>query len=85
MSTGPVWRRLLWSRRVIPIRAGFLAGVRELCDRVGAVLMFDEISIGWRLILGGAHLRFAVEPDIAVFAKAMGNGHPMAAIIGRPT
>jgi glutamate-1-semialdehyde 2,1-aminomutase len=62
---------------------GFLEGVRELCDRAGAALVFDEISIGWRLILGGAHLRFGVEPDLAVFAKAMGNGHPMAAIIGR--
>ena len=62
---------------------GFLEGVRELCDRVGAVLVFDEISIGWRLTLGGAHLRFGVQPDVAVFAKAMGNGHPMAAIIGR--
>ena len=54
-----------------------------MCDRAGAVLVFDEISIGWRLILGGSHLRFGVQPDIAVFAKAMGNGHPMAAIIGR--
>ena len=62
---------------------GFLEGVRELCDRVGAVLVFDEISIGWRLAVGGSHLRFGVEPDIAVFAKAMGNGHPMAAILGR--
>jgi glutamate-1-semialdehyde 2,1-aminomutase len=62
---------------------GFLEGVRELCDRAGAVLIFDEISIGWRLVLGGAHLRFGIQPDLAVFAKAMGNGHPMAAIIGR--
>ena len=62
---------------------GFLEGVRELCDRVGAVMVFDEISIGWRLNLGGAHLQFGIQPDIAVFAKAMGNGHPMAAIIGR--
>jgi glutamate-1-semialdehyde 2,1-aminomutase len=62
---------------------GFLEGVRELCDRVGAVMVFDEISIGWRLALGGAHLRFGVQPDIAVFAKALGNGHPMAAILGR--
>ena len=62
---------------------GFLEGVRELCDRTGAVMVFDEISIGWRLMLGGAHLRFGVSPDIAVFAKAMGNGHPMAAILGR--
>jgi glutamate-1-semialdehyde 2,1-aminomutase len=62
---------------------GFLEGVRELCDQSGAVLVFDEITIGWRLALGGAHLRFGVAPDIAVFAKALGNGHPMAAVIGR--
>ena len=62
---------------------GFFEGVRELCDRVGAVMVLDEISIGWRLTLGGAHLRFGVKPDIAVFAKAMSNGHPMAAILGR--
>jgi len=62
---------------------GFLEGVRELCDRSGAAMVIDEISIGWRLTLGGAHLRFGVRPDIAVFAKAMGNGHPIAAIVGR--
>ena len=61
---------------------GFLEGVRELCDKVGATLIFDEISIGWRLVVGGSHLRFGVQPDIAVFAKAIGNGHPMAAILG---
>jgi glutamate-1-semialdehyde 2,1-aminomutase len=63
--------------------AGFLEGVRELCDRCGAVLVFDEITIGWRLCLGGAHLRLGACPDLAVFAKALGNGHPMAAVIGR--
>lgn len=62
---------------------GFLEGVRELCDRCGAALVFDEISSGWRMHLGGAHLKYGVMPDIAVFAKAIGNGHPMAAIIGR--
>jgi len=62
---------------------GFLEGVRELCDRSGAALVFDEISSGWRMHLGGAHLKYGVAPDIAVFAKALGNGHPMAAIIGR--
>ncbi len=62
---------------------GFLEGVRELCDRAGAVLVFDEITAGWRLALGGSHLRYGVTPDMAVFAKAMSNGHPMAAIIGR--
>ncbi|UCH33163.1 MAG: aminotransferase class III-fold pyridoxal phosphate-dependent enzyme, partial [Armatimonadota bacterium] len=48
----------------------------------GALLIFDEISIGWRLHFGGAHLRFGVTPDLAVFAKAMGNGHPIGAVIG---
>lgn len=69
--------------RSVDPNPGFLEGVRELCHRTGAVLVFDEITVGWRLALGGAHLRYGVEPDIAVFAKAMGNGHPMAAIIGR--
>ena len=62
---------------------GFLEGVRELCDRCGATLIFDEISSGWRMHLGGVHLKYGVMPDISVFAKAIGNGHPMAAIIGR--
>ena len=61
---------------------GFLEGVRERCDRIGARLIYDEISIGWRLCLGGAHLKFGVSPDIAVFAKALGNGFPIGAIIG---
>jgi glutamate-1-semialdehyde aminotransferase len=42
----------------------------------------DEISAGWRLRTGGAHLRYEIIPDMAVFAKAMSNGYPMAAIIG---
>lgn len=61
----------------------FLQKVRDIATRIGAVLIFDEITIGWRLIVGGAHLRYRVNPDMAVFAKAMGNGFPMAAIIGR--
>lgn len=62
---------------------GFLEGVRELCQRHGTMLVFDEVSVGWRLALGGSHLKFGVTPDIAVFAKALGNGHPMGAIIGQ--
>ena len=62
---------------------GFLEGVRALCDRYGATLVFDEISSGWRMHLGGVHMKYGVMPDIAVFAKAISNGHPMAAIIGR--
>jgi len=61
---------------------GFLEFVRDQAHRVGALLIFDEISIGWRLHFGGAHLKLGVTPDMAVFAKALGNGHPMAAVIG---
>jgi glutamate-1-semialdehyde 2,1-aminomutase len=61
---------------------GFLEFVRDAARRAGALLIFDEITIGWRLALGGAHMRFGVNPDLAVFAKALGNGHPIGAIIG---
>jgi glutamate-1-semialdehyde 2,1-aminomutase len=62
---------------------GFLEGVRKIANQFGAVLIFDEISSGWRMHVGGVHLKYGVDPDIAVFAKAISNGHPMAAIIGR--
>ena len=61
---------------------GFLELVRAQTAKCGALLVFDEITIGWRLFFGGAHLKFGVNPDMAVFAKALGNGHPMAAVIG---
>ncbi|MDE1919363.1 MAG: aminotransferase class III-fold pyridoxal phosphate-dependent enzyme [Patescibacteria group bacterium] len=61
----------------------FLQNVRRIADETGAVLIFDEITIGWKLTYGGAHLLYGVNPDIAVFSKAMSNGYPMAAIIGR--
>ena len=62
---------------------GFLEGVRELADRSGARLIVDEISIGWRLCLGGAHKKYGLEPDLAVFAKTTGNGHPISAVVGK--
>jgi glutamate-1-semialdehyde 2,1-aminomutase len=74
---------VLETTRNVDPAPGFLEGVRELCERSGAVMILDEISIGWRLTVGGAHLKFKVAPDIAVFAKAMGNGHPIAAVLGR--
>lgn len=61
---------------------GFLDHVRERTRRCGTLLIFDEITIGWRLHFGGAHLKLGQSPDIAVFAKALGNGHPIGAIIG---
>ncbi|MFO1446991.1 MAG: aminotransferase class III-fold pyridoxal phosphate-dependent enzyme [Opitutaceae bacterium] len=64
-------------------RDEFLSRVRALADQTGAVLIFDEITSGWRTHFGGLHLALGVNPDVAVFAKAMSNGFPMAAIIGR--
>lgn len=63
--------------------SGFLQGVRQLADKAGAVFVIDEISSGFRMNCGGAHLIYGVEPDIAVFSKALGNGYPIAAVIGR--
>src|SRR6267154_3283900 len=61
---------------------GFLENVREIANELGAVLIFDEITTGFRMNDGGIHLLSGVNPDIAVFAKAMANGYAMAAVIG---
>lgn len=61
----------------------FLEKVREIANKIGAVLIFDEITSGFRFNIGGAHLKYGVNPDMAVFAKGMSNGFPMAAIIGK--
>ncbi len=61
---------------------GFLQHIRQRSKDIGAMLIFDEITIGWRLHYGGAHLRFGVNPDLAIFAKALGNGHAISAVLG---
>jgi glutamate-1-semialdehyde 2,1-aminomutase len=62
---------------------GFLEGLRALCDQHGSVLIFDEVKTGFRIALGGANEHFGVRPDIGTYAKAMGNGFPVAAIAMR--
>jgi glutamate-1-semialdehyde aminotransferase len=62
---------------------GFLSGVRELADRCGAVLIFDEIVTGFRLALGGAQEYYGIVPDLAAFAKGMSNGLPLSAFVGK--
>ena len=69
-------------RNIYP-KKGFLEGVRAAANKIGAVLVVDEISSGFRMNSGGAHLKFNLEPDIAVFSKALGNGYPIAAVIGK--
>ncbi len=69
--------------RATPPEPGFLEGVRDLCDGAGARLIFDEVTSGFRFRPGGLHLDFGVVPDVAVFAKALGSGHPIGAVIGK--
>ena len=64
---------------------GFLQGLRALCDREGAALIFDEIITGFRIDLGGAQAYYGVEPDLAVFGKALGSGLPISALVGGAT
>ena len=62
---------------------GFLEIIREATRAEGIVLVFDEITAGFRLCAGGSHKVLGVEPDLAVFAKGMTNGYPLSAVVGR--
>ena len=64
-------------------KPGFLDSIREIALSINAVLIFDEVTSGFRINNGGIHLTLGVNPDMAVFAKAMANGYAMAAVIGR--
>ncbi|RRJ34084.1 aminotransferase class III-fold pyridoxal phosphate-dependent enzyme [Halocatena pleomorpha] len=66
-----------------PPENDFLERVRELTREQDALLIFDEIITGFRYSIGGAQEHFGVTPDLACFAKAMGNGYPISAIAGR--
>jgi glutamate-1-semialdehyde 2,1-aminomutase len=68
---------------VVPPRAGFLAGLRELTARHGALLVFDEVITGFRVAYGGAQARYGVVPDLTILGKIIGGGLPVAAYGGR--
>lgn len=70
-------------QRSEPPAPGFLKGVRDLCSRNGIVLIFDECTSGFRETFGGLHKKYGIEPDIAMFGKALGNGYAITAIVGR--
>jgi glutamate-1-semialdehyde 2,1-aminomutase len=70
-------------QRSDPPAEGFLEGVRALATQHNAVLIFDECTSGFRRELGGMHLHYGVEPDLASFGKTLGNGYAITAIIGR--
>lgn len=67
-------------QRIIPAKAGFLQGLRNLCDRHNALLIFDEIVTGFRLAYGGAQELYGVTPDICTLGKIIGGGFPLAAL-----
>ncbi len=67
----------------IPPRPGFLAGLREVCDRHGALLIFDEVMTGFRVALGGAQALYGVRPDLTTLGKVIGGGMPVGAFGGR--
>jgi glutamate-1-semialdehyde 2,1-aminomutase len=66
-----------------PPRPGYLEAVRQIATDIGAVLLFDEVTSGFRMNPGGIHLTMGVEPDLCTFAKAIGNGYAIAALVGR--
>ena len=68
---------------VVPPRDGFLQGLRDLCDRHGALLVFDEVISGFRAAAGGAQQLFRVKPDLTCLGKIIGGGLPVGAYGGR--
>ena len=68
---------------LVPPAEGFLAGLREICDRAGALLVFDEVISGFRAAAGGAQQVFGVRPDLTCLGKIIGGGLPVGAYGGR--
>ena len=68
---------------MIPPELGFLQGLRELCDREGILLIFDEVMTGFRVDFSGAQALFQVMPDLSIFGKVIGGGLPVGAYGGR--
>jgi glutamate-1-semialdehyde 2,1-aminomutase len=67
----------------IPPEPGWLELIRRLCDENGIVMIIDEVKTGFRIAPGGAQEYFGVKADLATYAKAMGNGYPVAAFGGQ--
>ena len=80
---GVIMEPIMCNTGTIPPKPGYLEGVREITTQHGAVLIFDEVVTGFRVGLTGAQGLFGVTPDLAVFAKAVAAGFPLAVIAGR--
>ena len=72
------------SRNIKP-KSNFLKKIREITKKNNIILIFDECTSGFRENLGGLHMRYKVEPDLAIFGKALGNGYAINAVIGKRT
>ncbi|MEO1199071.1 MAG: aspartate aminotransferase family protein [Pseudomonadota bacterium] len=70
-------------QRIIEGQPEFLAGLRALCDRLGIVLIFDEVVTGFRLAYGGAQAKLGVTPDLASFGKIIGGSGPLSVVAGK--
>ena len=68
--------------RLVDPQPGFLELLRQLCDEVGAKLIFDEVVMGFRVARGGAQELYGVIPDLACYGKVLGGGYPLAAVAG---
>lgn len=82
---GVITEPIMCNAGAIEPQPGFLAGLRDVCDQHGALLIFDEVITGFRVALGGAQAYYQVIPDLAVFAKAMGGGMCVSALAGKET
>ena len=80
---GQVAAVILEPETVTPPAPGFFAGLRELCDRHGALLVLDEMITGFRWHERGAQYLYSIEPDLSAFGKALANGFPLSALTGR--
>jgi glutamate-1-semialdehyde 2,1-aminomutase len=80
---GVIMEPAMCNQGAIAPAPGYLEGAQAACRKHGAILIFDEVITGFRLGREGAQKRFGVTPDISIFAKAIANGFPVAAIVGR--
>jgi len=70
-------------QRIIRGEPEFLAGLRKLCDRLGVVLIFDEVVTGFRIAYGGAQAILGITPDLATFGKVIGGSGPLSVVAGK--
>lgn len=80
---GVITEPVMCNNGCIEPKAGYLQGLRDICDRYGSLLIFDEIITGFRLGLGGAQAYYGVTPDLGTFGKALASGFPVSLLAGK--